>query len=457
MFEERETIAAIATAWGEAGISVIRLSGPQAVELAAKTLKTSRPFQETPPRTMSYGHLVDPEGNILDEVLAVWFERPRSYTAENVAEIHCHGGTLVAQKCLELLLSQGARLAEPGEFTRRAFLNGRLDLPQVEGVLGIIRARSESALKAANRTLKGELSSLVSDFREKILNLSALVEANLDYPEEDLPVIDDETILLSLDTLLLELETIRERCRVGLVLREGIRVALVGRPNVGKSSLLNALLAEARAIVTAIPGTTRDIIEEVLTHRGIPLRLVDTAGIRRPTDEVEAQGIQRSFEALEKADMSLFVLDGSETLGEEDLKLLRDLAGKPHILVLNKADLPLRITAENLEQLCPGVPYRVISAQKGDGIEELKNIIVGETMGQGLLDAGLNATARQTEELRLCEAALTEAKGVLRDGLGEDIAASSMTGAREALERFLGIEGGDALLDRIFSQFCVGK
>lgn len=457
MFEETETIAAISTAWGEAGISVVRLSGPEAAELAGKALRTSTPLAEAPPRTMIYGHLVDLEGKVLDEILAVRFQGPRSYTAEDVAEIHCHGGSLVAQKCLEILLARGARLAEPGEFTRRAFINGRLDLPQAEAVLGIIRARSESALEAANRTLKGELSSLVSLFREKILDLSALLEANLDYPEEDLPLIDDDTVLQNLDALRQELSIIRERCRVGLVLREGIRVALVGRPNVGKSSLLNALLAEARAIVTAIPGTTRDIIEEVLNHRGIPLRLVDTAGIRRPTDEVEAQGIQRSFEALERADMSLFVVDGSESLGAEDLKLLGDLTGKPHVLVLNKADLPLKITVEDLERTCPGVTCQVISAQEGNGIETLKDLIVAKTMGQGLLDSGLNATARQIGELRHCEMSLAEAQEVLRNGLGEDIAASSLTEARKGLERFLGIEGGDALLDRIFSQFCVGK
>lgn len=457
MYEERETIAAISTAWGEAGISVVRVSGPEAAEVAAKSLETSSPLPECPPRFMVYGHLVDMDGNALDEVLAVWFRGPHSYTAEDVAEIHCHGGSLVAQRCLELLLSHGARLAEPGEFTRRAFLNGRLDLPRAEAVLGIIRARSDSALQAANRTLKGGLSKLVTDFRERVLNLSALMEASLDYPDEDLPIIDRTDVLQDIDALEEDLKTIGEQCRVGLVLREGIRVALVGRPNVGKSSLLNALLAEARAIVTAIPGTTRDVIEEVLTHKGIPLRLVDTAGIRHPSDEVEAQGIRRSFEALRRADISLFVIDGSEPLGEEDLKLLRDLASRPHVLVLNKADLPLRVTVEELRKACPGVTCQVISAQKGAGIEALKDLIVSETMGQGLLDASLNATARQIEELRLCENALSEAKDLLSSGLGEDVTASSLTMAREALDRFLGIDGGDALLDRVFSQFCLGK
>ena len=457
MHRKTDTIAAISTAWGEAGISVIRLSGPEATELAEKCLRTAIQLSASLPRQMIYGHLVDPEGLVLDEVLAVRFEAPRSYTAEDVAEIHCHGGSLVAQKCLEILLDSGARMADPGEFTRRAFLNGRLDLAQAEAVLGIIRARSESALLAANRTLRGDLSSLVATLREETLNLSALMESSLDYPEEDLPEFAEAHLLETISGLQSRLEAVRERCRVGLVLREGIRVALVGRPNVGKSSLLNALLSEARAIVTAIPGTTRDVIEEVLTHRGIPLRLVDTAGIRRPTDEVEAQGIRRSFEALERADMTLFVLDGSEQLTQEDRDLLESLKDRPHAVILNKADLPLQITREHVEVLDRAAPCRVISAQRGEGIEEVKDLIVGESIDKGLLDTGLNATARQIRELECCRTSLREVSDVLEMGFGQDVAASALTEARLALERFLGIDGGDALLDRIFGQFCLGK
>lgn len=457
MHLKTDTIAAISTAWGEAGISVIRLSGPEATELAEKCLRTAIQLSAARPRQMIYGHLVDPDGLILDEVLAVRFEAPRSYTAEDVAEIHCHGGSLVAQKCLEILLDCGARLADPGEFTRRAFLNGRLDLAQAEAVLGIIRARSESALLAANRTLRGELSSLVAALRESILNLSALMESSLDYPEEDLPEFAEAHLLETICDLQSELKEVRERCRIGLVLREGIRVALVGRPNVGKSSLLNALLAEARAIVTAIPGTTRDVIEEVLTHRGVPLRLVDTAGIRRPTDEVEAQGIRRSFEALERADMTLFVLDGSEPLTQEDRDLLESLNGRPHAVILNKADLPLQISQKSVETMDRGAACRIISAQRGEGIEEVKDLIVGESLDKGLLDTGLNATARQIGELENCSKALVQASEILGLGLGQDVAASALTEARLALERFLGIEGGEILLDRIFGQFCLGK
>ncbi len=452
-----ETIAAISTAWGEAGISVIRISGPEATTIAEKVLKTRKPLRRLPAREMHYGHLVDSRGAFLDEVLAVRFETPRSYTAEDVTEIHCHGGSLVARKCLELLLKGGARPAEPGEFTRRAFLNGRLDLTQAESVLGIIRARSESALRAANRTMTGELSELIGNLRESLLDVSALLESNLDYPEEELPPVEESDLLEELPRLRQKLLSVQERCRVGLVLREGIRVTLVGRPNVGKSSLLNALLSEARAIVTAIPGTTRDVIEEVLTHRGVPIRLVDTAGIRRPTDEVEAQGIQRSFAALEQADISLFVLDGSEPLMDEDRHLLRELTGRPHILLVNKADLPLQISREELQILAPKTPCRIISAHQGEGIEAIKELVVGESLEQGLVDAGLNATSRQMEELTTCEKAISQAEQILTGGLGQDVAASLLTEARQALERFLGLDDDEALQNRIFGQFCLGK
>lgn len=455
MFED--TIAAISTAWGEAGIAIIRLSGPSSRSIADRIFRGVKPLSETSPRFMRNGQIVDCKENVIDQVLAVWFREPKSYTGEEIVEIYCHGGTLVAQTCLDTLLSLGARLAEPGEFTRRAFLNGRLDLPQAESVLGIIRSKSKEALKAALRTLKGELSEYVQEIYHEILSLSASLEVGIDFPEEDVPLISDEEVSHNLEALKESLEDLLDRCSTGLLLREGIRVALIGKPNVGKSSLLNAFLKEARAIVTSIPGTTRDIIEEVITYRGVPLRIVDTAGIGTPSDEVEAIGIERAEKELETAEVRIWVIDGSEKLTDADISLASRISGFRHVVVLNKADLPLITTEDIIRNILPESPVFIISAQKGEGIEKLKDEIVSLVAGGGTLDTGLNATSRQIHEIKAAIDSMKQASEALEADLGQDIAGTCITDARLNMERLLGVSMDDTLLDTIFHQFCVGK
>lgn len=450
-----DTIAAISTAWGEAGIAIVRLSGPDSVRLARSVLrfKTAR---FPPPRTMGLATLTDDAGAV-DQVLAVRFEAPASYTGEEVVEIHTHGGTLVAQLCLENLIRRGARLGEPGEFTKRAFLNGRLDLSQTEGVLGVIRSRSAEALRAAARTMGGELSVFAAEIREELLTLQGRLEVGLDFPEGELPFVGDAELRSSIATLKLGLEDLLDRCSVGLLLREGVRVVLSGTPNVGKSSLLNALLKQARAIVTALPGTTRDVIEETLTHKGVPIRLADTAGLRAPADAIEASGIERAKAELERSDVCLWILDGSVPLADEDRDYIRHLSGRDPIVVLNKADLPQRATEEDVRAVAPEIRVLSLSSKTGAGIDALKDAILSVAHRSGTLDAALNVTARQLAEVREALTLVADAETAVREQTGQDVVAGLLGSSRECLDRLLGKTCDDALLDAIFSRFCVGK
>ncbi len=448
-----DTIVAVSTAWGESGIAILRLSGPSAVACAEGLFLGKSRLADSPPRFMRYGHAIDGNGELIDEVLAVRFEAPRSYTGEDMAEIQCHGGSMAARQSLERLLELGARLAQPGEFTRRAFLNGRLDLAQAESVIGIIRARSDRALSSATRSLRGELSGQVLDLRERLLLLCAGLEASFDFPEEDVPSPGRSDLAPELSLLCSEAESLYRRCRDGQILREGVRVAIVGRPNVGKSSLLNALLQESRAIVTALPGTTRDVIEAVLTHRGIPIRLVDTAGIRRPADLLEEAGIANTLSALKKADLKLWVLDGSRPFDSEDALVEEQLRGENTLVLVNKSDLPQALDRNDCKSLPHGKHVLEVSAKTGIGMEQLKEEIVRIVSGEGTLEDACNASARQALELRLAAEALREAGSA--DSL--DLVASCLRDGRLALERFLGLQADSDLLDTIFSQFCLGK
>ena len=437
-------------------MAIVRLSGPDAVPLARTALRFG-PNGFPPPREMRLAALLDDAESPIDQVLVVHFAAPRSYTGEDVVEIHTHGGTLVAQLCLEALIRRGARLAEPGEFTRRAFLNGRIDLSQSEGVLGIIRSRSAEALRAAARTLSGELSEFVREIRDELLELQGSLEAGLDFPEGEAPFLDEASLRDAAATLKLTLQDLLDRCSLGLLLREGIRVVLSGRPNVGKSSLLNALLKQSRAIVTALPGTTRDVIEEAITYRGVPIRLVDTAGLRTPVDEIEASGIERTRRELKQADICLWLLDCSVPLDDEDLEYLRSLSVREHIVLLNKADKGHAVTEDGIREIVPESSVISLSAKTGEGLELLKEEILAIATGNGSLDAGLNVTARQLGEIRQALDAMVEAEAAILDGVGQDVVAGLLGGARNALERLLGIACDDALLDSVFSRFCVGK
>ncbi len=430
----QSTIAAISTALGEGGIAIIRTSGPDAVVISTKIL-TRKNFDT--PGKLYLTSLLDSEGNVIDKVLAVNFRAPNSYTGEEIVEIHTHGGILIAQLCLKLLISNGALLAEPGEFTRRAFINGKIDLSQAEGVLGIIKSRSVEALKASARTLTGELSSKVHELHDEILNLQAGVEIDLDFPEGDSFDVNFD----SLSKIINDLEELIARCEAGMLLNHGVRVVIAGKPNAGKSSLLNALLGRNRAIVTEIPGTTRDIISENLIINGLPVNLSDTAGLRDTDNIIEAQGVKLALDAMNDSDICLYVIDGAEEFHEA----LPDVANV--IVVINKSDLEQRAKINT--------PFRKInvSAKNNIGIDKIKAAIYEQATRNSSLVEGLNVSSGQLESLRETLNSLTDAINSPDD----DITAGLLNSARVSLLNVLGIDAGDELLNNMFSRFCVGK
>ena len=436
---------------------MLRLSGAGSVALVDRVFRGRVPLRDTPPWRMRHGHVTTPQGEVLDEVLAVHFAPPKSYTGEESAELHCHGGALPSQACLDLLLSLGARLARPGEFTRRAFVHGRLSLPQAEAVLSVIRARSREALEAAGRSLQGRTGEAFRDLMDRATNLAAHLEAALDYPEEEIPPPGpggpgDGARLPGGGDPGPALPLPGGGCSSG----RGSEWGLVGRPNVGKSSLLNALLREARAIVTPLPGTTRDLVEAVTVHRGIPLRLVDTAGIRSSSDPLEMLGIQRARQVLEEADLRVWVVDAAEPLTEEDRSLATSLRGDRAVLaVRNKTDLPAAVTEEDLRRLLGNGEVCSVSAREERGLETLKDRMVGILARGGILEGALSVTRRQMEALDRATEALGEAKRALPGGL--DAAAACLGEVRSSLGALTGQDPGEELLDRVFGEFCIGK
>ncbi len=452
-----DIITAIATAWGEGGIAVVRLSGQGSVDIADRIFAGKKRLADLPARFLTLGKLRSADGGFFDEVLAVRFDKGASYTAEESVEFHCHGGLLPAQKCIEQLCSAGARPAHPGEFTRRAFVNGRIDLPQAEAVLGIIRAESDEALYASSRTLQGIFAEKLRILLDRMTGLAAFLEVDLDFPEEDEGYIAKDECENRLDVLISEGGAILDDCRSGLILREGIRTAIIGRPNVGKSSLLNALLKEERAIVTPVPGTTRDRIEETFTHRGIPIRIIDTAGIRDTEDEVECIGVNQSIRSMTEADLRVWVIDAGDDLTEEETELGRRVSSMKHIIVINKSDIPQKTSAEELRRIFPSSRIVSVSALRSDGIEELKDIIVNEITGGKKVTGGFGVTSRQIGCLSEALASLRETKKVVSEGLGNDLAITCLSDARSHLARLLGLDVTENLLDKLFSQFCVGK
>ena len=441
-----DTIAAISTALGEGGIAVIRVSGPDAFYVADKFL-TRKNFDV--PGKLYLTNLIDESGNIIDRVLAVHFTKPKTYTGENICEIHTHGGILIARTCLELLLSNGARLAQPGEFTRRAFINSRIDLSQAEGVLSLIKSKSLEALHAAARTLTGELSGEIKRIHSEILNIQSSIEINLDFPEGEA---FNDSVLPELEGVITRLEDLLSRCQAGLTLQNGIKAVIAGSPNVGKSSLLNALLHKNRAIVTDIPGTTRDIIQDNIIINGLPVTLSDTAGLRESEDIIEAQGVKLAQEALTNSDLCLYVIDSSRGLTQDEKNFIDSLDSSRTILIFNKADLTPVTTQVNTS--CETV---YVSAKALTGLDELKALIYERSCNDSLLTNGLNISAGQLEDLRESLLSLTEAKKSIINQDGEDITAGLINSARVLLLRVLGLDAGDELLDNMFNRFCVGK
>lgn len=460
-----DIIAAVATAWGESAIAVIRLSGPGSVALVDTFFAGRHSLEESPPRHMTLGNITE-AGNgriaVLDQVLAVRFDKGASYTGEESVEVHCHGGSAAVQKCMEIFLKAGARLAFPGEFTKRAFLSGRIDLAQAEAVIGVIRAQSDAALQSANRSLQGELSRRLRILMNALTGFRAGLEVRLDYPEE---VDDHDTaeILEGLKNVREKTRSLVDRCRVGVMLRNGLGVAILGRPNVGKSSLLNALAGEERAIVTEIPGTTRDTVDTSIVHRGLAIRIIDTAGIRESHDVIESIGIERSLAAMSGADLCLLVLDSSVPVSEADKEVWNRAAaksGKPVILVLNKCDQPRVTDKEDAEFLAlPGQAARIVkvSARTGAGLSLLKDAIFDLALGDASVEESYAATERMVEALLHAFRCMEEAETAIREDIGVDVAGSLLAEASSYLAAPLGADATEELLDTIFSTFCVGK
>ena len=443
------TIAAISTALGEGGIAIIRVSGAEAVNISTKIL-TRKNFDI--PGKLYLTNLIDDDGNILDRVLAVHFAKPKSYTGEDIVEIHTHGGIFIARLCLELLLKNGAELAQAGEFTRRAFINGRIDLSQAEGVLGIIKAQNIEALKASARTLSGGLSEKIQEIHTKILNVQANFEINLDFPEGE---IFDENFNFAREIAEIQnlLENLLARCEAGTIFNNGVKITIAGRPNVGKSSLLNAILEQKRAIVTEIPGTTRDIISEKFLINSLPVIISDTAGLHETQDIIEAEGIKLAKNSANESDLCLFVIDGSKKISDEELNFINSLDDRV-IVVINKSDLE---QAENFDFNFAKVH---VSAKNKTGIEELKSVIYNKAVKTPAAGGELNASAFQINDIRESLNLIREAHELSLNSSEPDIITGLLNDARVTLMRVLGLDTGDAnekLLDFMFNRFCVGK
>ena len=457
-----DTISAIVTAPGEAGVGIVRVSGPlaQNVGEALFCSASGRKLAELPSHYASYGKVVNPvDGAMVDEVLLLVMRAPHSYTREDVVEIQCHGSHVSLRRILALTLSCGARLAEPGEFTKRAFLNGRLDLTQAEAVMDVIRAKTEASLRLAVRHLEGGLAAAIRAERERLLALIAHIEALLDYPEEEIEEVSARQAADGAALAAAKLQHLLDTADQGKVLREGLATVILGKPNVGKSSLLNALVRTQRAIVTDVPGTTRDVIEEYVNLRGVPLRIIDTAGIRETEDIVEKLGVERSRQMLEEADLVLVLLDTSRPLSTEDKEVLTLLGAHKSLVLLNKSDLPPLWGEEEIRTLAPGQQVLRISLAAASGLEELEEAIVQQvycgaaSQGEGLLAVNVRQEALLQQAVRhLQEVGVAAAAGMPLDCLSIDLRA-----AWTLLGEITGDTVGEDMITEIFSRFCIGK
>ncbi len=456
-----DTISAVATALGEGSIGIVRISGPQALAVGEKLFcaAAGKALGSYPVNTLVYGHVYDTDGSLVDEVLVVYMRAPRSYTAEDVVEIQCHGGMQPLQKILQLTFGAGARPAEAGEFTKRAFLNGRIDLTQAEAVMDIIRSRSEASLKLAVRQQQGQLAKELRSLRQRLVDIVVNLEAVIDYPEEDIEDVTYARVQESIDSAVSRIESLLAHAHTGKILREGLRTAIVGRPNVGKSSLLNALLKEERAIVSQYAGTTRDVIEEQLLLDGVPLVLADTAGIRATEDFVEKIGVEKSRQLLAEAELVICVVDGSEGLTAEDEAILQAADGKPCVVIVNKCDLPLAVDFTQLEARFGTGRVLQLSAKTLTGVEDftawLKNYVYGS---KGTLEDGAYIqNARQERLLRQSLASLQDAGEAAQELLPYDCIEIDVRTAIDLLGEITGDTVQDEIINEIFSRFCIGK
>jgi len=453
-----DTIAAISTAPGESAIGIIKLSGKRSLAILRSIFHSpsGSPLKRFRSHQLYYGHIIDESGSPIDEVLAVYMRAPKTYTREDVVEIHCHGGTSALQQVLQTVLDRGARPAEPGEFTLLAFLNGRIDLTQAEAVMDVIQAKTHRSLISASDQLGGRLGRTIGEFKNRLIRLTAHLETYIDFPEEEIPRFDFESFYNQATSLACEIETLIETYNKGRILREGATVAIIGRPNVGKSSLLNMLLAEERAIVTDIPGTTRDTIEENISVDGLPIRLIDTAGIRQSHNLAESEGVRRSREAMKKAELVLLVLDKSMPLHNSDLELLDLLNSSKALIVLNKTDLPGAFSLA-----CSGLQltHVEVSALHNKGTADLKSAIRSLIIKENSTTEGTTITRirHKTSLKKTLQCLYAFIDGLKQDSEPPEILSLDLREALEGLDNILGVTTADDILNVIFKDFCIGK
>ncbi|HCG2620571.1 TPA: tRNA uridine-5-carboxymethylaminomethyl(34) synthesis GTPase MnmE [Staphylococcus aureus] len=456
-----DTITSISTPMGEGAIGIVRLSGPQAVEIADKLYKGKHLLNDVPSHTINYGHIIDPESKeVVEEVMVSVLRAPKTFTREDIIEINCHGGILTINRVLELTMTYGARMAEPGEFTKRAFLNGRIDLSQAEAVMDFIRSKTDRASKVAMNQIEGRLSDLIKKQRQSILEILAQVEVNIDYPEyDDVEDATTEFLLEQSKEIKQEINRLLDTGAQGKIMREGLSTVIVGKPNVGKSSMLNNLIQDNKAIVTEVAGTTRDVLEEYVNVRGVPLRLVDTAGIRETEDIVEKIGVERSRKALSQADLILFVLNNNEALTQEDYTLYEVVKNEDVIVIVNKMDLEQNIDINEVKDMIGDTPLIQTSMLKQEGIDELEIQIRdlffgGEVQNQ---DMTYVSNSRHISLLKQARQTIQDAIDAAESGVPMDMVQIDLTRTWEILGEIIGETASDEFIDQLFSQFCLGK
>ncbi|SDY89413.1 tRNA modification GTPase trmE [Proteiniborus ethanoligenes] len=457
-----DTIAAIATAPGEAGIGIIRISGKKALDVGDKIFRNKRQasLRECEERKLNYGHIIDPkDGKKIDEVLAVYIKSPYTYTTEDIVEINCHGGIIPVRRILELVLENGARLAEKGEFTKRAFLNGRIDLSQAEAVMDLVSAKTESSFDVSLNQLEGSVSKEVKQLQNTLLGMLAHVEASIDFPEDDVEDLAYSSLKEQGEQVLNKLSSLLETVYTGRILKEGLKTVILGKPNVGKSSLLNAVLRENRAIVTDIPGTTRDVIEEYVNIKGVPLKIVDTAGIRDTEDIVERLGVDRAKELLNQADLIISVFDTSTELSKEDFHIIDLIKDKKVIVLLNKSDLPSKISEEDIERYLPNKRIINTSIANNEGIEALENNIEEMFLSSEvkIKDNIIINNVRHRDQLLKAKENIEEALQSIGLNMPLDCIEVDIKYCWENLGEITGDTVGEDIIDKIFSEFCIGK
>lgn len=456
-----DTITSISTPMGEGAIGIVRLSGPEAVEIGDKLYKGKKKLKDVPSHTINYGHIIDPETDeVVEEVMISVLRAPKTFTREDIIEINCHGGILTINRILELTMTHGARMAEPGEYTKRAFLNGRIDLSQAEAVMDFIRSKTDRASKVAMNQIEGRLSDLIKRQCQSILEILAQVEVNIDYPEyDDVEDATTEFLLAQSKKIKNEINQLLETGTQGKIMREGLSTVIVGKPNVGKSSMLNNLIQDNKAIVTEVAGTTRDVLEEYVNVRGVPLRLVDTAGIRDTEDIVEKIGVERSRKALSEADLILFVLNNNEPLTEEDRTLYEVIKTEDAIVIVNKTDLERRLDIEEVKTMIGDTPLIQTSMLKQEGIDELELQIRdlffgGEVQNQ---DMTYVSNSRHISLLKQARQTIQDAIDAAEAGIPMDMVQIDLTRTWEILGEIIGESASDELINQLFSQFCLGK